>query len=85
MDALTEAIVEWVAGERVQIGRLQLIAEIRHMASHCKLWPHATVSQWNEAIESAVKQNLIVERDGKLSLAPTPAKETQDAKQLDLF
>jgi hypothetical protein len=87
MDALIESVVEWVRGERVPRTRLQVVMEITCLASHCKLWPMAMVSEWNEAVDAACKQGLLVESDGVLRLVTVAATEPEpmEAKQLELF
>lgn len=83
MDVLQEAVIEWIQGERVPISRTELVREIMSLSSHCKLWPIATERQWHAAIDSVVKDYLIAEKDGVLSLVSVVelAKEVQ----LELF
>jgi len=87
MDALQEAVLEWIQGERITQSRMQVIAHLRTMASHCKLWPHATVSEWSRAIDATCKQGLLVESDGVLKLITVAATEPEptEVKQLELF
>jgi hypothetical protein len=87
MDALQEAVLEWIQGERIPQTRFSVIADLRTMASHSKLWPHATVSEWSRAIDATCKQGLLVESDGVLKLITVAATEPEpaEAKQLELF
>lgn len=45
------------------------------------------MGQWNEAIDAACKQGLLVESDGVLKLITVAATEPEpmEAKQLELF
>ena len=47
----------------------------------------AMVSEWNEAVDAACKQGLLVESDGVLRLVTVAATEPEpmEAKQLELF
>ncbi len=66
--------------------RREVIDELVRMAGWCKLWPTASASHWGEALDSAVEQGLIAERDGKLLIAPASEPERVDkVVQLDLF
>lgn len=85
MDVLQEAVLEWIQGERIPQTRFQVIADLRTMASHCKLWPHATVSEWSRAIDAAIWNKEIVESDGVLKLVTATEPEPTEAKQLELF
>jgi hypothetical protein len=82
---LEEAVIEWLEGERLGQSRKQLVDEIDRLARTCKLWPAATRGQWERAIDSVVKQNLITETDGTLRLAEQVETESKDAEQLELF
>lgn len=84
MNALTEAVVEWVQGERIPQTRFSVIAELRTLANHCTSWPNATISQLNQAIDEAIKQNLITESDGVLRVVAVDSKRTT-ARQQELF
>lgn len=79
--------MEWIQGERIPQSRIRVVLEITSLANHCKLWPMATMGQWNEAIDAAVKQNLITESDGVLKLIAVAATEPEptEVKQLELF
>lgn len=77
--------MEWLEGERLGQSRSSMIAEIDRLARNCKLWPVATRGQWERAIDSVVKQNLITERDGVLHIAERCEPESTAAKQLELF
>lgn len=85
MYALQEAVVEWIQGERIPQSRMQVIADLRTMASHCNLWPHATLSEWSRAIDATCKQGLLVESDGVLKLVAATEPEPTEVKQLELF
>mgnify|MGYP007090121534 CR=1 FL=1 len=83
MANLADALVEWVEGERVPMSRYRLVEEITKFAKHSRLWPTATQRQWGEAVDSAIAQKLLVERDGVIFVVP--ATEPEQTKQLDLF
>lgn len=89
MDALTEAVVEWLQGERHGQSRAAMVAEIDRLARNCKLWPAATKAEWEQAIDAALEAELIVVDGMVLRIAP-PAKQSsteapQAVKQLELF
>ena len=85
MDALTEAIVEWIAGERGGQHRAVTLAEITKMASHNKLWPAATVVEWQSAIDRAVASGAIVEKPGGVLITAPVVKEKKLGGQMRLF
>ena len=84
MDVLTEAVIDWVKGERIHQTRQELIDSLVLLTRHCDVWPIATPRQWNEAIDSAIEQNLITEVDGKVMLATVTEPEPTKL-QLELF
>lgn len=86
MSDLVPALVEWLSGERVPLSRFRLVEEITLFARHSRSWPTATPRQWGEAVDSACKQGLLVERDGVILIASaTELKRTDKQVQLDLF
>ena len=85
MNALTEAVVEWVQGERIPQTRWQVIQGIVLLSRHCQSWPMATADQWGEAIDATCKEGLLVESDGVLRLATAMEPEQTESKQLELF
>ncbi|MCC7334410.1 MAG: hypothetical protein IT422_04920 [Pirellulaceae bacterium] len=85
-DTLTDSLIEWLRGERVPLSRFRLVEEITLFARHSRSWPTATPRQWGEAVDSACRQGLLVERDGLILIAPATEPElTEKEVQLDLF
>lgn len=82
MANLTDALVEWVAGERVPLSRYRLVEEITRFARHSSAWPSATPRQWGEAVDSAIKHGLLAERDGVIKVV---SASEPSANQLELF
>lgn len=84
MDDLIQAVVEWLQGERVPQKRLNVVAELAKMSQLLPEWPTATTGQWSDAVDQAVKKNLIADRNGYLHLVVTEPPKT-DEIQLELF
>lgn len=83
MADLSDALVEWVEGERVPLSRYRLVEEITKFARHSRAWPSATPRQWGEAVDSAIKHGLLAERDG--AIVVVVAATEPSASQLELF
>lgn len=59
-----------------------MIAEVTRLARHCTHWPKATKEQWGQAICEAIKQGLVVDKDGVLWIEP---EKFEAETQLELF
>jgi len=84
MNNLTEAVTDWIRGERIPQSRALIIDELTLIARLCNGWPTATACQWNEAIDAAIESGKVVEFGGLLRVAPVAAPVDEEV-QLELF
>lgn len=83
MPDLVADVVEFIGSEREPRKPSDVAMELFRLGANCKLWPEASVTQWMDAIEEAVKRGLLEksERGVKLPVIVPEAKP----KQLGLF
>lgn len=83
MTDLPKEITEYLRGERRQVRDSELVRLIVQESLFNPQWTKATVEQWDQAIDEAVRQGLIKREGVMLSLPVVAAKPKFE--QLDLF
>lgn len=86
IESRIEAVVEFVQGEKTPhegVKTTLMLNELERYSQTNKLWPAGTRMQWEDAIASAVKRGLLVQRDSEtVWLAVKPVQEEQEAPKV---